>query len=420
MVVVLVLATAGPIYAVVMILAVGGLTGIVVLGAERAGMIAFMLAFGTAPMYRGLQNLSGGFATPTDIFLVLGILLLFPGLVARRLWLPPPYVMGVVAVALLGLLASTFAESPIFSIFTLVQWLFFLGVLPLVIAWWRPGVNVVVTLLWSYVAGQGASILYALAKGPTVGNRYQGLSHHINAFGMAGMTALAILLYLFHHHRGAQARVIVLGAAAVCGASVFMSGSRAALAVAVVLVVMVPVVERSAVSGFAFGLVGGLGLVALPLIVQSGHAPSALARLLGDKTAEVADQARSLGLEEGFRRLHESPVLGGGLNEVEVIHNVFLEVAVGIGLIGLVFYLVTLFTLSVPLIGQHPHRRLCYLPVAFIGMGPALPGIFDRTMWVPISLCILASFSDWPGGTPAEETTVAGSTAELSPVAATS
>lgn len=396
-------ATSSLILGALVCLAVVGLIGLMAFGAETMGIAFFVLAFVTAPAYRGLQWLSGGLATPTDLTLIMGLVLLAPGVIRGHLKLPPPYVIGLVIVAFFGFVGSLLADSVIFSIFSLLQWMFFLAVLPIVIAWWRPGVKVVVTLLWSYVAGQTLSLLYGLATGPTVGDRYQGLSHHINAFGMAGMTAMVILMYLFHYHRGTRMKVIVVGFAVAMFGSVVISGSRAALVVAVVVVVVSPLVERSAISSVGLGFMGLGGLIAVPLLIQSGHGGSALTRLSGDATAKVADQARTLGLDEGFRRLHESPLLGSGLGDVEVIHNVFLEVGAGIGLLGLGGYLVVLYVMTRPLILEHPHRRLGYLPLAWIGMAPALPSLYDRTMWVPVSLCVLAMFDDWPGGSPPEE-----------------
>jgi hypothetical protein len=400
----LVLAEDSLILGVLMCLAIIGLTALMAFGAENVAIGFLVLAFVTAPAYRGLQALSGGLATPTDLCLVAGLVLLLPTVLRGHLRLPPPYVIGVSIVAFFGLVASLFAESIIFSIFSLLQWMFFLAVLPIVIAWWRPGVKVVVTLLWAYVVGQSLSLLDALAEGPTVGNRYQGLSHHINAFGMAGMTAMVILMYLYHYHRSAQAKAIVVGTGLAMLASVVMSGSRAALVVAAVIIVVSPLVERSAISGVGLGFLGLGGLIALPLLIQSGHAGSAITRLTGDATAKVADQARGIGLDEGFRRLRESPILGGGLGDVEVIHNVFLEVAAGIGLIGLGGYLGVMFVMSRPLIMEHPHRRLAYMPLAWVGMAPALPSLYDRTMWVPVSLSILVVISGWPDGEqPVEE-----------------
>src|SRR5690349_7674883 len=173
----LVLAEDSLILGVLMCLAIIGLTALMAFGAENVAIGFLVLAFVTAPAYRGLQALSGGLATPTDLCLVAGLVLLLPTVLRGHLRLPPPYVIGVSIVAFFGLVASLFAESIIFSIFSLLQWMFFLAVLPIVIAWWRPGVKVVVTLLWAYVVGQSLSLLDALAEGPTVGNRYQGLSH---------------------------------------------------------------------------------------------------------------------------------------------------------------------------------------------------------------------------------------------------
>ena len=408
--VLLVLATSDTILAIGACVAAAGLTGVIALGPARAGVVVMALAFATAPAYRGIEGLSGGVATPTDIFLVLAILLLLPGLLStQRLGLPTPFVAGVTLVAVTGFVASLLAESPIFSLFPLIQWLFFLAGLPLVIAWWRPGVKTVVLLLWAYVLGHMASTAYALATGPVVGNRYQGLTHHTNAFGMAGMTAMAILLYLFMHHRGTQARVIILGAGAVSLASVIMSGSRAAVVVAAVLILIIPIVERSALVGFVTSIVGAIGIVAIPLLVQSGHGGSALTRLAGDGTAVVADQARSSGLDYGFARFLDSPIIGSGLANVELVHNVLLEVAVGIGIFGFVGYLMVMYVLCRPLIGNHPYRRLAYLPVAWLGIAPALPGLFDRTMWVAISLSILAVI------TSDQDTDEEGTAAEAAP-----
>jgi hypothetical protein len=406
-VIVLVLAllveTKSPVLGVLLCIALLGVILLVMFGLERVAFLGLLAAFATAPMYRGLAGLSGGHSTPTDLLLVLSCAVLVPVLMSRPLDLPSPYVVGLTLVAVTSLVTSVLSDVPAASLFGAIRWLFFLGVVPIVIAWWRPGLKSVVALLWAYVIGQVASTAYALAVGPVVGNRYQGLSHHTNAFGMGGVTAVAILLFLFAHHRDTSTRLIVLGAGVVTSASVVMSGSRAAVVVAAVLLIIVPVVERSAVLGFIGAVFGAMALIAFPLLVGSGHGGPALTRLAGDATAARADQARGLGLDEGLRRFWDSPVVGSGLNNVEIFHNVFLEVLVSVGIFGLFGYLMVMFILARPLIGRHPHRRLAYLPLAFIGMAPALPGIWDETMWVPISLCILAVFDDWPTRPPDDD-----------------
>lgn len=396
LVLLLVVATSSPVLGIALCGVLAGLVWLAMFGLERSAVVAFTLAFATAPAYRGLEQYTGDVAPPTDLLLLLTVLLLLPVVISRTLNAPASFVLGLVLVMSSGLVASLISGEPELSVFTLIRWLFFLGVVPILVAWWRPDTTTIALLLWAYVIGQVLSTAYALFTGPVVGNRYQGLSHHTNAFGMAGLTAIAILLYLFHRHRSTHVRAVVLAAAAVSLASIIMSGSRAALVVAAVLLLMIPVVERSAVSGFVGAILGALALIAFPLVVSSGHGGSALTRLAGQGTAGSADQARTVGFEEGLRRFGESPILGSGLVNVEIFHNVYLEVLVGVGIFGLFGYLMILFTLTRPLISGDAHRRLGYLPLAFVGMAPALPGIWDETMWVPIALSILPTLKAGP------------------------
>jgi O-antigen ligase len=386
-----VVSTSNLVVAVVVLGALIGLVGLLVLGLERLTIATLVVAFATAPMYRGLEGLTGGLSTPTDLVLVLATILLLPVVITRHLELPTTYVVGLLMVALFGLVACAFADQPASSVFELIRWLFFLGAVPILIAWWRPSPRTVSLLLWSYVAGHVLSTLDALAEGPTVGNRYQGLTHHTNAFGMAGVTAIAILLYLSARHRSTLARVAAGSAGALSLLSIVLSGSRAALAVAVVLILLVPIVERTAVSSVVLGAGVVMGAIALPILLHSGDGGSALTRLAGDPTAAVADSARSSALTLGLERYWHSPVFGSGLADVEYFHNVFLEAAIGAGVVGLLGYLMALYALIRPLLSEHVFRRLSYLPLAFVGMGPALPGIWDETMWVPISLSVLAA-----------------------------
>ena len=73
-------------------------------------------------------------------------------------------------------------------------------------------------------------------------------------------------------------------------------------------------------------------------------------------------------------------------NESDLIDN-----AVFPGIVGLLGFLFALYTLIRPLLSEHVFRRLGYLPLIYIGMGPANPGIWEETMWVPITVSILAA-----------------------------
>jgi hypothetical protein len=390
-------ATQGLVYALVACgVAALGLV-LLLLGTYRTGLGMLVLAFATAPVYRGIEFLPDGSGTPTDALVVVGLALLLPTVAGYRLGLPAGYLVSVVVVASTGLVAAA-ASGALIDFFYLAQWLFFIAGFPIVIAWWRPSTRVIAVLLWSYVAGHTVSTLYGAAEGPLGNDRYDGLTHHPNAFGLAGLAAVAILLYLFHHHQSAGVRVVVVLAGAISAASIAMSGSRASAVVAAVLIMMVPIVERSALSGFMLATGVALGAFALPLIIAISGEGSAIARLAGDTTARAADLERETALGAGFERFYDSPIVGSGFANIVTIHNVFLEVGIAIGVIGLIFYLVILFTLARPLFFDHPLRRLGYLPWAFIGICPALPGLWDRTIWVPMALAILPALR---GPTPA-------------------
>lgn len=367
-----------------------GLVLFIALGTDRAGVLCLLAAFATAPMSRGLDRFTGGVGTPTDLFLVLAWMLLLPGLAPRQLRLPLPWTVGLVTLfgfALLGSAASSTAGP---SLYSLLQWIFFLGALPVLIAWWHPGSTRIAQLLSAYVAGHMVSTFSALAEGKDpVTQRYDGLTIHPNGFGLAGLVSLAALFYLFHHHRDTGIRFLLGCAGAMSLLSIWLSGSRAALAVAIALVILIPLVERSALSSVGVFLVGGFVVGASPLILKLSGDSSALGRLTGSGTAVEADNERESAFHTGLHQFLDRPLTGSGLVNVELYHNLFLETAVAAGIVGLLSYAVILGTLAKPLFGTHPDRRLAWLAWAVLGVAAALPGLWDRTLWVPASLAIL-------------------------------
>ncbi len=376
-----------------------GLVLFVAVGTDRAGVLCILGAFATAPMSRGLDRLTGGVGTPTDLFLVLAWLLLLPGLAPRKLRMPTPWAIGLVTLfgfALLGSAASSSADA---SLYSLVQWIFFLGGLPILVAWWNPGSARIAQLLWAYVGGHMVSTLVALGEGKDpVTQRYDGLTIHPNGFGLAGLVCVAALFYLWDHHRERGLRILIGAAGAMSLLSIWLSGSRAALAVAVALVILIPLVERSALSSAGVFRLGGFVVGAAPLILKLSGEASALGRLTGSGTAVEADSERESAFHAGLQQFLDAPLTGSGLVNVELYHNLFLEAAVAAGIVGLLSYAVILGTLARPLFGTHPERRLAWLAWAVLGVAAALPGLWDRTLWVPASLAILPALrSELPG-----------------------
>jgi O-antigen ligase len=383
------LATQGLIYALAAIVLASYLAFAITFGARVTGIACMMAAFASAPMYRGLEQMIGG-VPPTDVFLLIGIIHLLPSFLGHRLKLPIMFLLGLMLMSVCSLIAVVITGDLLINAFYAVQWLFFIGLLPIVIAWWRPDLRVINLLLWSYLGGHLVSTAYGLAEGAAYAGRHDGLTHHPNAFGLAGLTSIAIVLFLIRQYQDVRVRLILVAFVATSLLSITLSGSRAAIVVLVVLILLVPIVERSALMGVGLAAIAALGVMSIPFVVDISGEESAIGRLAGSGTATASDRIRSEGLEVGFDRLWESPILGSGFANVEEFHNVFLEAAIAIGFVGLFGYLLVLYPLARPLFSTHPLRRLTYMVWVFMGVGPTFPGLWDRTVWVPASLAALA------------------------------
>lgn len=364
-----------------------------VVGRERTATFTMGLAFATAPMYKGLLGRPDASVTPTDLLIAVAVVLLLPSLIHRLVRVPPLYLAGVVIILVTGTLSTVFSPEPFASAFQFGQWMVVLVGLVGLVAVWAPSWTVVSGLLWCFVAGQAASFAKVLVEDPP-GGRHDGLAHHTNAFGEAGLMAFAALMYLWTRSSDLRYRLLVVAAGLMSVQSVVMSGSRAATVVIAGLVLMIPFVERSAWRGFLLGVTGALFLFVYPYVVDTADEGSALSRLAGTVDAAGADIARSEAQERGIEAFLQSPVAGTGFAEALYIHNIPLAVLSSIGVIGMVGYLFVLFTLARPIIGNHPQRRLAYIAWAFIAITPTVPGLEDRTLWLPLSLVILLALRE--------------------------
>lgn len=364
---------------------------LVVMGGYRVGVLALMAAFAVAPAYRGIVPALSEGITPADLLLVAAIFLMVPVLLQNRLLLPPTYVVGAGIVIGVGLVSAVLSAVPMQNLALLVNWILMLVGLPVVFALWRPSGREVTALLWSYIAGHMVSVGVGLAEGPLSNDRFEGLTHHPNAFGAAGAMAFALGLFLFHRLRGnVRARSLVLLCQGLSVLSIVLSGSRAALVVAAVLVLLVPIVERSAVQGFALALAGGLALMALTFVAPYASEGSAISRLQGNETTTGSDEIRTDSRDYGIDRFLEDPVLGSGLQGVDYIHDLNLAVLVAVGVLGFVGYAAVMFTFARPLFGGGQCRRLSYAAWCYLGIAPTVPSLWDRTMWLPLALSVVA------------------------------
>lgn len=367
-----------------------------IFGAEKTGLGVLGLAFLTAPMYKGL---GGGTVTITDTCLVFGFLLLIPRLAAHRTRVPLSFSVGASLVAVTGLFAVAASGTAGKDLFTLILWCATLIVLPLGMTRLAPSTSTIERLAWAYIAGQLISFLGGVAKVGLSG-RSEGLTTHPNYFGEAGLVAFALCLHLYARGRH---RWLVVAASAMALSTVYLSGSRAALAATAGIIVLIPVIERSALVGYVVSSACvGVGIV-VALLAPSASQNSALGRLLGKGTAAGSDTQRSQGLTEGLQRLGHHPILGQGFQNLFNIHNNYLEAAIAVGIIGFLGYIAILITLTKPLFGHDPMRRLGYVMVATIAFGATIPSLYDRTAWVPASLCAVLALGARGRPTEADE-----------------
>ncbi len=287
------LATRGLAFAAVACLAAAFPLAVLVVGRERLAIAALLGAFFLAPMYLGISPSDSTTVTPPDLAMLVGGVLLLPTLLGRRLQLPLLLTVGLGIMAVCAAIASAFSASAVASLFGFVTWMISIAGLAILLAVWRPPAPLIAAFAWSYVAGQAVSTAGGTLSGHVAGGRWYGLSNHPNEFAAAGMMSVALLLFLFHYHRSTSSRVIVCFAGALAVATVVASGGRAATVVVAVLIVMYPLVERSAVSAFGLALLGGTAIALLPGFIGIAGEDSALARLTDASSTLGADIARS-------------------------------------------------------------------------------------------------------------------------------
>lgn len=379
------------------------LTSMVSIGPTRTGTIFVMLALFTAPMDDVRPLGASSFVTLSDVFFVLGFGLLGPAMLRAHVHLPKAYVAGSVIVLVSGLGASVLSDEAILSMTTMFRLVAAAIVLPALFMLWRPSFRTIDWLAASYVAGQMVSVADSIVGDASTGNRHQGLSTHPNFFGLCGMLSFALCLHLLS--RVPQKwHWVIWGAMAGSFISTVTSGSRAALLVVVLITVLYPAVERSAMAGYAVVTLAILGAASGGWVLNRFGEGSAINRLQGDSTSRVSDASRADQIEIGFQRFLDHPVLGDGFANAPLhAHNIYLQVAVVVGLVGFVGYLLVLWCTVQPLfLRNHPMHRLGHAAMAYAAVGMLTNSLWDRFVWAVLALAFLANLpeTESPESTP--------------------
>jgi hypothetical protein len=364
---------------------------LVVLGFGHTSELFVILGVLLVPLTRLHPVDAVAFITYADAAFAVGFGLMLPDLMRRPLHLPPVFVLGASGVVTVALFASLLADEPIQSLNILTRLLVGAFGLTILINWWNPDRMKVVLVACAYVLGNVVSVGYAVIKNETAPDgRRAGLSEHPNVYGLCALLAVAVIPFIVTQFPR-KWRWVPAAAAVVCLYGVWSSGSRAALAVLVAVAVIFPVLARSVPA--ALGLLAGFAtfLVFSSQLLGETSSGNALGRLLGAGSSSLSDQAREQLLEEAIDRFWLSPLIGNGLADIIEAHVIYVQIAAGVGVIGLAFYLLVLWSTLQPLTVLTPPFSLLALPaLSYVTLGFVTPVMWDRYIWVLMALALLA------------------------------
>ena len=358
---------------------------LVTFGLELVGACIVVLGVAVAPMNAIRPIGAAPVVTASDVFLAVGFGLLLPAIVFRKVAVPAPFVVGHLIILSVGLVVSLGSSDPTLSLnfmFRLVAGA--LG-LPLLFMLWRPGRTVVVAMAWAYVIGTMASLAAALVEGPQVLGRYQGLATHVNFFGLSALLSASLVPFLIAVTPRPW-RWIPVAAGAFSLYAIYISGSRAALLAIIVVALLYPALNRSLRVMAMLSVVGVVFLATSGRLLEDRES-SALGRLLGGGQSEGADAERRQAFDAGIASFKSHPLVGGGFQDVLDAHNVYLQISVAVGLIGLVGYFLVLWSAVRPALREmRPFNLLAYPALAYIFVGILTNILWDRILWSALAL----------------------------------
>jgi len=246
-----------------------------------------------------------------------------------------PVLAGLAAIALGGLVGSLVAGPYGPDIPGVARFVFTTAGSIAALILWAPSGRRLRWFCATWVAGAVVSALWAITFSTTVASRPLGLASHPNNLGLTCLLAAGPALGLVLapsrvRRRGALVAVgiLLLGLAA--------SGSRAAVIGACV---MVPTVAALS-SNLRLALRATIAAVLLSLAVVVGvvhpSTDTGLGRVMGDRSTIESDAGRMEHLARSVDRVRSNPLTGEGFTRAGDAHNIYLQVLVAAGPLGLI------------------------------------------------------------------------------------
>jgi hypothetical protein len=357
---------------------------ILCLDLEQAGTLFVTLAMFSAPL-NNLRPISSSFVTVSDLIFLLAFAVLTPTMFSKKLALPWMFILGLGTIIVTGVIATVASPITAVSANQMIRLLIGAFSLPILFMIWRPAHAIIVRLAAAYILGTVFSVMYGVAQGPIGGgHRYIGYTYHPNFLGLSCLLAAALVPYVAGAVN-ANRSWIFWGAGVICALGVYLSGSRAALLVLIMLILIYPFVEGSVKAGSAV-FAGILAVVAFSGSLLNSDGNNAVGRLLGGGSASDSDTQREQLASDALKSLKAHPILGNGFDGGLGAHDIYLQVAVAVGIFGLLGFLLVLWAAFRPLFWKGPEHRLAYPVLAYAAIGPLTNTLWERLIWSVMAL----------------------------------
>jgi Tol biopolymer transport system component len=273
---------------------------------------------------------------------------------------------------------------------------------------WAPDLETLRRYTWAWVGGAVVSGVFGILAVGDAAGRTAGLTTHPNHFAMVSALGAGLSLGLALLETG-PGKWLATSSFTVLSLAVLRSGSRAGLVALVVTGALLLAWTRGSQSASRRRDGLAISFLVLAILVVASAATeiielgrhNAIERVLGDATTAASDLERHRLIVSGIRRIAEHPIAGSGFEGVAEIHNIYLALWAGAGLLGLLgFGLIASTTIRAAVRAQRSDDLRGVLATAYASgyvgyliAGSAQNFLWDRYLWlhVGVILCLGAS-----------------------------
>ena len=335
-----------------------------------------------------------GWVTWADVTLVLAVGMLQPAAGRLPVRVPRAFPVGMLVLLVAGAVGSLSSPQPVTGLANFARLMVTVAASVVAVLVWRPELDRLAILVRAWLIGNAVNVAAAAAFHPRYpGQRPAGLTTHPNALGLICVLTLGMAFALYAWG-GRRDHVLALASMILCVLGTVLSGSRAAiLALAVVALV------RGVLARAWLALAAAAGVLATAVLSGSRYLPdlgetTALGRLLRpDSTVGTSDEDRLGRLRSSTELFLERPVFGSGFANATDAHNVFLQILVAAGLIGLAGFLLACWPMLAALWRSTATewRLLALIPIGFLADAMFSNNLWDRYIWLPLALGLYAA-----------------------------